>query len=249
MEETEPKAQTDSPPEKSKKSKHKGISKPDLTLNPDRYAVFKATLIPNDSFFAYTLVALIAAAGFLSGEKWSTYLLVGGIFVGLIVLKWLIQHAIHLLFFRGWREKIGYQIDGWENLVNRNILSDSLCWAKVTIEVFLNGNDENQFMGVKTYLKTFCDKTKKAFYSRDLDDVFGFDPRDNWEIEKNPDGDFKKLTAKGSANAEVIGKIYKLLKVNLPYLNRKYQNPVQKVLITVDDHYITTDVRISSTIG
>jgi hypothetical protein len=222
----------------------KGTSQFLSKLDPDRYKVFKETLLPNGEIFAVLMLVAIVIIGGTLPVGWDLTILSMTIMILILVFLWLGLHLYHFFIYRGSINRLPFPVIGWERLVNRRTIEYGLVWHHVTIQVKLNNASNGQISAIKAALYIFFKKAKKKFYTPD---IFGLDPRREWEIMPEQT-DFTQITASGSSNPEVVGQIYRLMRGNLTMLQNKFPGLIQEVNLSITDKYqqVAIDIPVSA---
>lgn len=209
-------------------------------LDPDRYQVFREILLPNGEIHAvFFLVAIVIVSGifFISLDAFGLAL---GIIIILMAFFRLGLHLYHYFIYRGSVARLPFPVSGWAVAVNRRTIISGLVWHNATLQIKLNNPTSTQYSSIQAALNIFMKKAKKKFYTPD---VFGLDPRHDWEIipeKTNAD----QITVGGSSNPEVIGTIYLLMRGNLTMLQKKFPGLIESVSLTYSDSYQEVDIDI-----
>lgn len=202
-------------------------------LDPDRYQVFRETMLPNGEIFAVFLLTSIVLLSATLPISWDLFVLFSAFLIIFAVLFRLGLHLYHFFIYRGSIQRLPFSIIGWPTLVNRRTVDAALVWHHATIQIKLNNANSTHISSLHAALKIFFKKAKKKFYTPD---VFGLDPRREWKIIPEQT-DFTQITAEGSSNSEVIGQIYRLMRGNLTMLQKKFPGLIQEVKLSYSDRY------------
>lgn len=222
----------------------KGIAPFLPKLDPDRYQVFKEILIPSGEIFTGLVLTAVVVIGATLPAGWDLTVLSLTLIILVLVFLKLGSHLYHYFIYRGSIYRLPFPVIGWERLVNRRTIEYGLVWHQVTIQIKLNNATSDQISAVKAALYIFFRKAQKKFYTPD---VFGLDPRRDWELVPNQT-DYTQITASGSSNPEVIGQIYRLMRGNLTMLQKKFPGFIQEINLSITDQYqeVAIDIPISA---
>jgi hypothetical protein len=226
----------------------KGVSRFNPNQDPDRYEVFQKLFLSSGNHAAAALILFIVLVSLGFSYGWDSVLPLLAFAVGLWLAWKLFMYIYYQLFFREWRKKLLFQLEGWERLVNRDILRCDLCWSTVTIEVKVEDRQSAKNY-TKAALKLFGTRAEKKFYTRDTDadDAPTFDPRNSWKfIDENKAG---SVVMQGSASTEVIALIKKLILGDLSMINRESPGAIKTVILSITDQYQEVDIEVPSTVG
>ena len=209
-------------------------------LDPDRYLVFREILLPNGEIFAAFLLAsvlIISSAFFISMDAFALSL---AIIIILMAFFRLALHLYHFFIYRGSIARLPFPVNGWAVAVNRRTIISGLVWHSATVQIKLNNPSPTQYRSIEAALHIFFKKAQKKFYTPD---IFGLDPRREWEIIREQTT-ADQITAGGSSNPEVIGTIYLLMRGNLTMLQKKFPGLIESVNLTYSDSYQEVDIDI-----
>lgn len=109
--------------------------------------------------------------------------------------------------FRGWRNRLPFELHGWNELVDAENFSTAY-WQQLEITIETAATDAQSRQLLEAALFIFRNNTKSAFYTTDFSDS-----RKRWVIEG--------LSANGSANPRVARYVYLLCTDTLTKLQKE----------------------------
>ncbi len=159
-------------------------------------------------------------------ETRSVYMLYAGLaFLGAVALRILMHWALKIIRFssyKNWRGTLGFQVHGWDKLGTiENFPNEKYWFPTVEVNVIANPNmtqEQADTVHAAMYLLTV--EANRCFYAME---THHHDSRARWSA-----GD---LNAFGSANASVMGDIYKCINIHLRIIHNKY-NCIKQVNIS-----------------
>jgi len=117
--------------------------------------------------------------------------------------------------FRKWRRELPFQLNGWEEVVDSDIISDDCTWAsKFKLNVEYDGTTEDDVRNISAYLTVLTKKVNKCFYEPEsIIESYSGDPRIPFQVEE--------YSISGSANCEIVKVIRRFLMDDLSMLERR----------------------------
>jgi hypothetical protein len=181
--------------------------KPEATKAPEKvfpkngpydYLVF-TKLVPWAGFQKVIFLLIIPAmisVGFLFEEMRQIVLYIMFGYAALVSLSLGINFLRYRFAFIGWQERLPFELKGWNEIIHTKKMFCDLCWNHARIEVVLKESSGQLEELVQASLKLFANRSKKAFYERDMG-AFAKHHRQDWKITS-------PTIAEGSANPEVM---------------------------------------------
>jgi len=128
----------------------------------------------------------------------------------------LIYNAINILryhLFKGWKEKLSFAINGWDEMIRSKKMFCDLCWNDTRITLEQDGIDVEVKQLIEAALTLFCKRTETAFYTKKMGST-SKKHRQDWKIAGSN-------CAEGSANPKVMGYMKNLFEKELSTIAKK----------------------------
>ncbi|MCU0848732.1 MAG: hypothetical protein MUD12_12675 [Spirochaetes bacterium] len=200
---------------------HKKAARPErpAPTNAERYEVFMTTTYNStfrflSKFFYVASLALILIV-LLSKETHDGSEAYIFLLFFMPLPAYLLVNLLRYIHFLGWRKRLPFRLEGWEDLANTNDL-DRISWRNnCTISIIIRDPDPLQTDAINAALAIFTREAEKQIYTADM--------KDKNRIRIKPFS-YGSLKAAGSANVDIIRLIRKLCEGDLSMLARKFEN-------------------------
>lgn len=201
-----------------KRGENKPVQKRSRDWQPkscDSWYVFRRIypIYPNFFWWFFGVLTLgivfisiyFSTAGNRPADQWSLYIGLG--FIGLFMLRLLIHHAMKIMAFnryKGWRQKLGFQLNGWEVLGRKKDFPKTHHWDKqveytVQVESFASQAVRKT---IHDALYLFNRKANGCFYEKYfVQSGYSGEIRVKWNFSN-------ELSVTGSADDTVMGYMY-----------------------------------------
>ena len=129
----------------------------------------------------------------------------------------LIYNAINVLRyqfkFKGWKEKLPFAVNGWDEMIRSKKMFCDLCWNDTRITVEQERDDAEVKQLIEAALTLFCKRTETAFYTKRMGST-SKKHRQDWKIAGSN-------RAEGSANPKVMRYMKNLFEEELSTIAKK----------------------------
>jgi hypothetical protein len=129
--------------------------------------------------------------------------------------------------FKGWKEKLPFTLNGWDELIRSKKMFCDLCWNDVEIYVTPHSSATPiNYELIEASLLLFCNQSKKAFYTKKAGSQSTRN-RQDWKVTSS-------LSAAGSANPQVMR-----------YMKNLFEKDLSVIALKTNSQFVVTVVNVS----
>jgi hypothetical protein len=133
---------------------------------------------------------------------------------GAIIVVYLIINQIRFWFrFKGWKERLPFEVHGWNEMIHEKKMFCDLCWNDTRLEVHLTQESPEILELIQAALSIFIKRSEMAFYNKKTGSS-STRHRQSWKL-------VSPTVAEGSANPEVMRYMKDVFERELSTIARK----------------------------
>jgi len=135
------------------------------------------------------------------------------IYAGMITI-YLVMNQFRFWFkFKGWKERLPFEVHGWDEMIHEKKMFCDLCWNDTRIEVHLAEETPEMLELIKAALTIFAKRSTMAFYNKKTGSS-STRHRQDWKL-------ISPTVIEGSANPEVMRYMKDVFERELSTIARK----------------------------